>query len=148
MRILVGVDDEYYNGEAPQDDAYYINDELAVGRVEMCIDGEWGIVCEDYWQYEDASVACYQLGFARAGKNYILTIILYYVIYENFSFNSPGAIAGGEQFQPESENQLPIHRINITCTGQESSLGDCDSQTVLDPICEYSRNAYIACQGK
>ena len=38
------------------------------GRVEVCLGGYWGKVCENSWTYQDAQVVCKQLGYPYTGE--------------------------------------------------------------------------------
>ena len=68
VRLTIGDINELYQGLEDLEDSYYIKDELARGRVEICIGGIYGTVCDNHWDQRDASVLCSQLGFSANGE--------------------------------------------------------------------------------
>ena len=40
------------------------------GRVEVCINNQWGTVCDNSWDSTDATTVCKQLGYAYTGSEY------------------------------------------------------------------------------
>ena len=38
------------------------------GRVEVCINGTWGTICDHHWTKQEASVACSHLGYSPYGR--------------------------------------------------------------------------------
>lgn len=73
IRVCLGTD---RNCVITASEQYLIDDRLSVGRVEVCLGGRYGTVCDDVWTNEAASVTCGQLGFSRYGKNYVLGCII------------------------------------------------------------------------
>ena len=39
------------------------------GRVEYCVNNQWGTVCSEGWSDGSTAVVCVQLGFNRAGES-------------------------------------------------------------------------------
>ena len=78
IRLLV---DGYYMATIDSDYGnLYIKDELAAGRVEVCLNGSYGPVCHDpqFWNNQSVSVVCSQLGFSPYGE----LVFQYVYVYE------------------------------------------------------------------
>ena len=93
------------------------------GRVEIQYNGVWGTVCDDYWDINDATVVCKQLGYrsaTRASSN------------AEFGSGSSGS---------------PIWLDDVSCTGSETQLSDCSSNGWGNHNCHHYEDAGVVCSG-
>ncbi|XP_071944550.1 scavenger receptor cysteine-rich type 1 protein M130-like, partial [Antedon mediterranea] len=89
----------------------------SAGRVEVFISGQWGTVCDDNWDMDDAKVVCRQLGFTNAIASY-----------------------GSARYSPGIGS---IHLDEVQCSGNETDLLLCKSSRTHD--CEHSEDASVSC---
>lgn len=72
LRICQGTDDRCVISETER---FLIDDRLSVGRVELCVGGRYGTICDDSWTNQAASVVCRQLGFSPYGTAALLLLL-------------------------------------------------------------------------
>ena len=118
------------------------------GRVEVCFNGIWGTICSLYWDDQDASVACKQLGYSAEGSTKIFKCIkfcnTFFSGWKHFTLTI-GALSIGSY----PEHVSDVHIIDISCTGTESSVFDCPHTAAIpNQSCPNNADAYIQCNGK
>ena len=91
----------------------------AEGRVEVLYDRTWGSICEDEWSIEDARVACRLLGFPSAQT-----------------------VTDGGSF---GEGDGPIWLSDVACSGNETSLLNCNSTKWNTSDCDHSQDVGVIC---
>ena len=137
------------------------------GRVEVCINDQWGTVCDDGWDSVDATIVCKQLGYATTGSMYSIVSIGLLICYWSaffwficwfvcfvwfiffclffFFFAFAGGIAYSNAFFGAGTG--PIYLDEVACTSSASQLLECSSRPISTHNCFHSADAGVACKG-
>ncbi|PIK53558.1 putative deleted in malignant brain tumors 1 protein [Apostichopus japonicus] len=98
-----------------------------VGRIEIYHNGEWGKICGDDWDDDDAQVVCRQLGYPI-----------------DYSYGlSPNSGDYGESY---GEGSGPIMLDDVRCDGSEYMLTQCGHNGWYQHNCHYGDDAWVRCQ--
>ena len=92
------------------------------GRVEIFYNGNWGTVCDDDWDMNDARVVCRQLGFPNVDS-------------------APRSARFGS-----GSGQVWLD--NVGCLGSESSIVDCPHRGWGVHNCNHNKDASVICSSK
>uniref|UniRef100_A0A8D0HJC5 Soluble scavenger receptor cysteine-rich domain-containing protein SSC5D n=1 Tax=Sphenodon punctatus TaxID=8508 RepID=A0A8D0HJC5_SPHPU len=89
------------------------------GRVEVLHDNQWGTVCDNNWDLDDAQVVCRELGCGSAVK-----------------------VSGKAQL---GRGSGPVWLDAVNCTGSEAALSQCGGRSVGKSTCDHSKDAGVEC---
>ena len=116
------------------------------GRVEVCINNQWGTVCDDGWSSVDASVVCKQLGYATTGSK----CKYWYELELASNSHALPFCAGGIAYSNArfGAGTGSIYLDDVGCTSSDSQLLECSSRPILMHNCLHSADAGVGCKGK
>ncbi len=89
------------------------------GRVEIFYNGQWGTICDDGWDINDAKVVCRELG----NKDAVRALQGYNV--------------------PDGTGQIWLD--NVACTGNEQYLSNCFHTEWGSHNCKHHEDAGVEC---
>ncbi|NXB27858.1 DMBT1 protein, partial [Eulacestoma nigropectus] len=109
------------SGERPGELRLAAGPHLCAGRVEVLHEGQWGTVCDDGWDMNDAQVVCRQVGCGPA-------------------LAAPGHASFGR-----GSGQIWLD--DLTCVGSERHLAQCPAPGWGQNNCNHGEDAGVVCAG-
>ena len=113
------------------------------GRVEICVGGFWGTVCDSGWDQREALVVCRQSGYGARGHHrktiFFLTILCYICV----CFTAGATYLTGAYY---GEGSGPVLSYLRCFTGRESNVSECNMGRVGAVNCHHGRDAAVRCQ--
>ncbi|XP_033116620.1 soluble scavenger receptor cysteine-rich domain-containing protein SSC5D-like isoform X2 [Anneissia japonica] len=113
-------EDEYYSeGDVRLVGGYYEYE----GIVEVYLYGTWGTICSANWGEAASIVLCRELGAEYNGE-----------------------VSSVYKFDTTQIGFIPVHILNVFCSGDENSLSDCDLYPNDYITCTTSDNIALSCR--
>lgn len=115
------------------------------GRVELCLGGSWGTVCDDMWDQEEASVVCNQLGYSSRGElNHCRKCINNFFFLKTHWTDIIIIYIGAMEVRDSGfgRGTGTIFLDDLQCNGDEDSLINC----VQMSDCNHDEDAGVICQ--
>ena len=110
------------------------------GRLEVCLNGVWGTICDQSWDDTDAGVACSQIGHSARGTNSTVCMLMLSITNTHII----GSVARRSAYFDEGFG--PVQFTSFQCNGTETRLQDCPYTT--QNSCTHSADAGATCVGK
>ena len=111
------------------------------GRVEICLNGEWGQVCDEAWDTRDAKVVCRQLGYDGC------ELSCGSITFMTFGVFKP--LVSTTNIHHSSSSGLSLYHLDeVDCRGNESMLSECEHKELTGQSCDLGRVAGVSCSCK
>ena len=92
------------------------------GRVEIYYQDQWGTVCDDGWDLNEATLVCKQLDC--------------------------GTAVSAPRLAHFGEGTGPVWLDDVACSGKESSLSECKHNGFGQTNCGHGQDAGVICSGE
>ena len=116
------------------------------GRVEVCINEQWGAVCDDSWDSTDATVVCKQLRYAYTGSECKCCLLSWTFIFMQLYLADTGGTPHYNAYFGAGTG--PIYLDDVACTSSASQLLECSSSPVLAHNCDHHDDVSVECEGR